>query len=135
MPALEYFLVAESVSVDQTTNQVSIFNIIEDIHVPEFPAVLPQVAAVCAWNMPGTEMGQDFQATFRIVVPGAERRDHAMNFTAVHPRQRMIVRVVGVPLGAPGQLLFEVLLNGQHQASHTVNITVAPGMVVPVAQA
>ncbi len=135
MPALEYFLVAESVSVDQTTNQVSIFNIIEDMHVPMLPGALAQVAAVCAWNVPPNEIGQDFQATFRIVAPGLEQRDHAMNFTAAQTRQRMIVRMIGVPVAAPGQLLFEMLLNGQHQASHTVNITVEPLPIVPAVQA
>jgi hypothetical protein len=131
MPALEYFLVAESVSVDQTTNQLSIFNIIEDVRAPALPGVIPQVAAVCAWNVRAEEMGQDFQATFRIVAPGEEPRDHALNFTVAHPRQRMIVRMVGVPITGQGQLLFEVLLNGKHQAGHTVNVTLEP----PVAPA
>jgi hypothetical protein len=130
MPALEYFLVAESVSVDQTTNQVSIFNIIEDLRVPALPGALAQVAAVCAWNVPANEIGQDFQATFRVVAPGVESLNHAMNFTATQSRQRMIVRMIGVPIAAPGQLQFEVLLNGQHQASHTVNVTLEPPVVL-----
>jgi hypothetical protein len=129
MPALEYFLVAESVSVDQTTNQVSIFNIIEDMNVPALPGVIGQVAAVCAWNVPPNEIGQDFQATFRIVTPGEEHRDNNTNFTATQPRQRLIVRMIGVPIVAPGRLVFEVLLNGQHQAYHTVNVAVEPPVV------
>ncbi len=30
MPKLEYFLICESVSVDQDTNRLSLFNVLED---------------------------------------------------------------------------------------------------------
>jgi len=44
MPQLEYFLVAESTSVDQHTNRVSIFNVAETANVENFPALISCVA-------------------------------------------------------------------------------------------
>ncbi len=61
MPKLEYFLVAESVSVDQQTNRISFFNVVEQVNVPVFPFTIPQIVAVASWN---TEEG-DAKRTFR----------------------------------------------------------------------
>ena len=33
MPRLEYFIVCESISTDQETNRVSLFNVLEDLQV------------------------------------------------------------------------------------------------------
>jgi len=123
MAALEFFLVAESVAVDQTTGQISVFNIIEDVRALVLPGMIPQATAICAWNMAPEDVGQDFQVIFRVTPPGEAPRDHATNFTGASPRQRMITRLIQLLVTAPGALVFEVLLNGQHQASHTVTVT------------
>ena len=125
MPALEYFLVAESVSVDQTTNQVSIFNILDGLEAANFPVVIPQLAAICAWNVSPQEIGHEFKATLRVRTPGQPERDHPMNFLATHRHQRMIARLIGLPIAQAGELVFEVLLEGEHRAGHTVLVLAA----------
>ena len=123
MPKLEYFLVCESVSIDQETNRVSLFNIIEDIQ----PAtrgtsgviIVQLVAASCWIRAPGDE-DKDFQAILRIHASEEEPKDFAMNFRMEKPRQRLSLRIQGAPQSKPGNLRFELLLNGQHAAEHTV---------------
>ena len=46
MAELEYFLVAESVSVDQLTNRISLFNVVEQVAASKFPVTIPQIVAV-----------------------------------------------------------------------------------------
>ena len=122
MPALEYFLVAESLAVDQSTNRASVFNIIDELAASSFPVVVPQMAAICAWNMSADDEGQDFQAVVRIMSPGEELREQRVNFLGQHRRSRLIFRVFGLPIAREGDLRFEVELNGQYQASHTVTV-------------
>jgi hypothetical protein len=45
-----------------------------------------------------------------------------MNFRMERPRQRLTVRFLGIPKMKPGKLRFELLLNGQHVAWHTVKV-------------
>jgi hypothetical protein len=117
MPALEYFLVAESVSVDQTTNHVSVFDVLEEVRLTSAPpSAMQQIAVICAWNVPPEDLGRDFQAIFRVHFPGLPDKDFAMNFIGTHPRQRLVARLLNFALPTLGEYVFEVLLNGQHQA-------------------
>ncbi len=130
MPKLEYFLVCESVSTDQETNRVSLFNVLEDIHI--LPAgqpgvILAQLVAVSCWNREPGDEEKDFQATLRIHSPGSsEPKEFPMNFRMDRPRYRLSLRIQGVPNLEPGQLRFELLLNQDHVAWHTVNVTAPP---------
>jgi hypothetical protein len=41
-------------------------------------------------------------------------------------RHRIVNRIHGLPVTAEGEVQFELLLNGQHVASHAITITVQP---------
>lgn len=60
MPQLEYFLVSQDYAIDQFTNRVCIFNIVENIEISQFPNTM-SVTAISAWNRVGGEEGQNFQ--------------------------------------------------------------------------
>ena len=128
MPTLEYFLICESISTDQETNRVSLFNVLEDLQVlasesppqPQLP--VSQFVAVSCWNREVGDEGQDFQAMLRIHPPSQESKDFPMNFKMERPRHRLSLRFQGMPKLEPGQLRFELLLNGAHVAWHTVNV-------------
>ena len=76
MPELEYFVVAESVSIDRDTNRVSLFNVVEEI----FTSVVPfPFVAVSGWNLTADEQrGSELQAGVRITKPSAPARNCAM---------------------------------------------------------
>lgn len=126
MPRLEYFLVCESISTDKDTNRVSLFNIIEGVRVlpPGTPGhILAQFVAVSCWNSEPGDENKDFQAILRINAPGADPKDFEINFTMERPRQRLCIHIQGIPELEPGELKFEMLLNGEYVASHTVNVS------------
>lgn len=123
MAELEYFVVAESVSVDQLTNRVSIFNVYEELNVPAFPYQLPQLVAVCSWNTTPEDEGQDFQVSLIIHTPaGEELGRYASNFTASAKRQRTFQMFQGLAFAEPGTFRFEIKLNETHAANHTIDI-------------
>lgn len=140
MPRLEYFLVCESMSTDQETNRVSLFNVLEDLQVlpPETPPqqqlLVPHFVAVSCWNREPGDEDKDFQAILRIHAPNQEAKDFSMNFKMERPRYRVSMRFQGMPKLEAGELKFELLLNGQHVAWHVVNIFPAATESLPQAE-
>ena len=125
MPKLEYFLVSESLSVDQETNLVSIFRILEEWS-GKLPVILPHLVATSSWLMEPDEKEKDFQATLRVrthtgeVLP--EPGDFNINFTTERDRHRIFHHIHNLRIEDPGPLVFEISLNGKRQASHTATI-------------
>jgi hypothetical protein len=123
MPKLEYFVVSESVSVDQTTNRVSLFNVLEDVRSPEFPVTIPQIVATTAWNREPSDGDIDYQTMLRVYPPGEEApKEFPLNFKIEHDRLRHFHFISSLTIQQPGELKFEILINGQHAATHTVTI-------------
>ena len=122
MPKLEYFIVAESVSIDQTTNCISIFHVLEQINIREFPTPLRQLTAIAHWNAEKVDIDRDFQVTIVVTPPGDEPKEFHQNFRIIRPRHRTIANLVGLPLTQPGTLTIEIRLNGEHKAYHTIDI-------------
>lgn len=127
MPQLEYFLVSESISIDRDRNQVSIFNILEEVTVPKSgPAFIPQLAALGSWILESEDIGKDFQVKLEIVSPVGENLntppDINVNFTGITRRHRVYNRILGFPLPQTGDVVFHLSLNGHHEASHTLTV-------------
>ncbi len=120
MPSLEYFLVARAFSVDQWTNLVSVFEIVEEVHPPAFPVDLP-LRAICCWNSTGEEVGKDFQASIVLRRDEAVSGPHHVNFTWKARRHRLFVDL-NVNVQGPGDVVVELNLNGAHSASHTITV-------------
>lgn len=125
MPQLEYFVVCESVSIDRDTNRISLFNIIEDLRpvstkMGDAPVV--QITAVACWNRQAGDEERDFQSVLRLRAPGDEPKEFPLNFRMERPRHRLTFRLLGIPSLRPGELIFELLLNGRHEAQHAVTI-------------
>ena len=122
MPTLEYFVVAESVSVDQTRNTMSVFHILEEIQAPVFPIVIPMLAAVAHWNAEDGDMECDFQASVLITFPDGQSKEFNQNFRMTRPRLRTIANFIWLQIPQPGTMTIEVRLNGKHEAFHTIDI-------------
>ncbi len=129
MARLEYFIVCESCSVDAEKNSVSFFHVLEDIFPDKFPYEISTVDAVSLWNLDPADRDTDFQATVVISVPGSTRGvEVPMNLSRGHMRHRAAVTITGIPIICPGELLFEVKLNGLHGANHIVYIHDTPAL-------
>jgi hypothetical protein len=123
MARLEYFIVCRAISVDIDTEEITLSQVIEDVFPEEFPNQLPRIVAVSSWEMTPEELGMEFQAILRVFIPGSlEGADFPMNLARGRRRYRAIQGVTQIPLLGPGDLKFEVLLNGQHGATHVVTV-------------
>jgi len=140
MPKLEYFLVCESAVIDRDSNRISLFNVIDAVEITKqesssdekvgFPRIpLIQLVASSCWNCDPEDVGQDFQATLRLHIPGRpEPLDFKLNFTAEQKRHRLNFRLQGMPsIEEQGELIFELLLDGGHKATHTVDVNIKEG--------
>ena len=123
MARLEFFVVSEGISVDQFTNRLSLFNILEEVASPNFPFVLPSAVAVSLWMMEAGDDERDLQCMLRVTMPNVAKIEFTTNFKTSGRRHRVIQTIQGVPLNEPGVLRFEVLLNGEHAASHEVDVS------------
>lgn len=121
MAKLEYFLVAESVSVDQITNRVSIFNVIEEVRASKYPAHISMVA-VSLWNVPEDDAGRDFQTVLEVTFPDGEKKEFRHNFKMPRRRIRTMFQLANLELKQPGPMCVDLALNGEHQATHTIDV-------------
>src|ERR1700728_3069654 len=101
MPQLEYFLVAESLSVDQSTNRVSLFNILEEVGIASepppsvlpgtIPGGIPQLVAVSSWNLAPAEANREYRVSLRITQAGQPAKDFGpITFSTDRNRQRVM---------------------------------------------
>lgn len=124
MATLELFAISESIAVDNKTNRVSLFEILEEITVQGFPTFLPQCVSFALFNKQGESEDKDMQAELIVTGPdGNSFPPFTANFNFRNPRHRVIQRFEGLPLNGPGELHFELKLNGEHQATHTVFVS------------
>jgi hypothetical protein len=122
MPSLEFFVVAQNVSVDQRTNRLSVFDILDVVQPKSFPAVIPRLVALSVWVMSDDDQKKDFQVALKITGPGLEETVVRQNFTADGPRLRTMQTLIGLPLEGQGITVFEVALNGKKCATHQIGV-------------
>ena len=120
MPPLEYFVVAESATVDQFTNRVSVFNVCDEIHASAFPIKIGRIVGICSWNAEEGDENKEFQIEVRVQLPEGKPRIFNANFTMPARRQRSFLTFEGIQVSRSGVVEFKVLLNGSHQATHTI---------------
>jgi hypothetical protein len=121
MPHLEFFIVAQEISIDQSTNQASVFSILEEIQTANFPIIFQKIAVLSTWRAEAGDRERDWQVILRVIQPNGEHSDFTSNFRFTgSPRHRVVQRFIGLPINMEGDLRFELLLNGEHAAEHIV---------------
>jgi len=122
MARLEFFVVSQSVSIDQATNRSSVFEILEVVQAPVFPTVIHQCVAISLWRREPGDEGQEFQLLLRITTPSGQKHEIRSNFRLTSPRHRVMQRIQGLPIESEGELRFEAILNEKHAAEHVVDV-------------
>jgi hypothetical protein len=107
---IQFALCAQTVTIDRTTNRVSIFNIIDHLTVVALPIVIPTITffAVVESDQPENnniegyiEISNGEELVFRVPVP--------INFTD-HQLARVVLTFQGVPVRTSGHLSFRLVL-------------------------
>ena len=131
MPKLEYFLLCESISVDQETNRVSLFNVLEDLHLAQLPKdgdskpayILNQFVAVAVFNRAPDDGDKEFETCLKYNLPDGTHKEHKLKFKMERNRQRIVMRFVGMPpVAKDGTLSFDLSVNGKHEGTHTIQL-------------
>lgn len=136
MPRLQYFLVAEGVSVDEATKKVSAFHILEQLLVPEVPTVIPFVVALTCWESRADEMGRPHAYLLRQTLPNGKVNEVRSRFQVEQRWHRLRQQFLKVPILQPGELVFELLLeDGRELARYAVEVKLqVRGTAPPVSQ-
>ena len=122
MARLEFFVVSKAVSIDQTTNQMSVFEILEEMTTSSFPVQIPSLVAISLWRQEQGDQEQDYQLLLQITTPSGTSHDFRTNFRLAGRRHRITQRIEGMVLEKEGVVRFEVILNDKHAAEHIVDI-------------
>ena len=122
MARLEYCIVAQNVSIDQSTNLVSAFGVLEEVRTAGFPLLIPSLAVLSVWHSEQGDQDRDFQCVLRITAPGENPNEFPFNFRLPVVRHRLVHRLQGVPILREGNIRFEILLNGVSQLERVIPV-------------
>ena len=118
-------------SVDQETNLVSIFNVLEDLHLAQTPKIgetkpayiLNQFVAVAVFNREPNEDEKEFEACLKYNLPDGTHKEHRIRFKMERNRHRVVMRFVGMPpVAKDGLLRFDLSVDGEHKGTHTIRL-------------
>ena len=128
MQRLEYFLVSESVSIDEVGGTVSIFHIRHHKTLELAPARIPSLWAVAAWIDDGntqSENEDEGHVKLEVVSPGGDPvNTFRRTINSPHRVEQSLFRVLNIPIVKQGDLLFKLYLNDECVATHTVGIKI-----------
>jgi len=130
MPELEYFVVAESHSIDRDTGALSIFNIFSELRPEEFPFPFPMLMMISSWVSSDDEIARqdNVQVGIRIRVPGKpDEGPFHTNFTCGTRFQNLVLGYEGLAIDAPGMIEVELFLNNEHKARHRIYVETREG--------
>ena len=113
---------AESVSLDARRNALSLFHLIEEMTVPAFPVVIPQLSIVALFERAEDEP-ELADLTVRIVLNEQEifRGPIDLRF-AGHLRMRWLTDVRGLVIPSPGTLAFIIYAGAQELGAWTISV-------------
>jgi hypothetical protein len=125
MPHIEYFLVSESISIDQLRNTVSLFHVFEELSFTSFPGRIPALVISTLWDILEDERGGEFLGTIQLTPPGdGEVKTYPFKFRTEPPvsRQRVFLEMKDLAVPGTGRFLFEVFCGDKKFASHQIFI-------------
>jgi len=132
MPTLEYFIVGRGGSVDQFTNTVSIFSILDEVTPRRFPMMMLRIMAFVGWNAADEERGHAVNVNITVRGPGLENPFVSdLDFTVERKRHRHVANFVGLPVRGVGEIEFELRMNGEPVAHHHILVNEPDANALP----
>ena len=119
---------AEQCVIDGPTNRVSIFNLLEEVKSPTFPAALYLTTILTLWEREPTEEDIDASVVIRLNDTELFRNPLRVSFQGL-PRCRAIAVLGGLTLPSPGLLSIEVSGGPDLSQTWRVNVEQPPAAV------
>jgi hypothetical protein len=121
-------------SIDAQTNSLSLFSVIEEIHLPGPPSFLMNFSVVTLWKRQPREEGVRFTQRVRILGPEGEPVvETDVDFAMERVRHRVLLTVAGTPFKKSGCHSIEISLrrsDEQEWPAPTVRYPVEVRMVM-----
>ena len=107
---------AEGVTTDRDTGQVSAFRLIQNLRAAAYPVSVPKVAFFCLWERDGADPSRSL-AEFAITLDG---RDLTRQPVDIDFGQQLMncctIWIADLDIGAPGHLVFQAAIPGHGAA-------------------
>jgi len=107
---------AEGVTTDRDTGQVSAFRLVQNLRTAVYPAAMPKIAFFCLWERDGADPSRS-RADFSITLDG---RDVTRQPVDVDFSQQLMncctIWIADLKIGAPGHLVFQAAIPGHGAA-------------------
>ena len=126
MPELEYFLVAESCSVDAERHSLSIFHVMNDVRLDQLPGNISELVVISAWIHSPDELEHRAESQIRLQfeIPGMDGiHEFRGNLNAETRFQNFNFNFREVPAPAAGDFVIKLFLNDKHKATHIVAVS------------
>lgn len=122
----DLMLVAERVIIDTESNRLTIFNLLEDLNVNQFPLFIPSLNVL---NMLSKDDGDETILQCKLVLKLNDEellnQPITLNFQN-NRRNRSIVRIGGLMIPQSGKLLFEFYQNENLLATFLSILNITP---------
>jgi len=107
-----YSICAETIVTDITSNKLSIFNVIDEIALLQFPVAVPRISVLFGVQRENEDPEQvDGLLTFSRDEVELSRWPANINFGEL-PRSRLIYVINGLVIPGPGQFKFALVVQG-----------------------
>lgn len=120
MPRVAFFICCDSTSVDYRTNVLSIFNVFEQVNVPQDASlknVLLNFQLVTLWHrLEGEENGAFVQKIDAVAPSGAHIGSMETEFVLDKPRHRIVNRGENFPFRELGTYQFKLWVKRREEA-------------------
>lgn len=129
-----FSICAESVVTDAINNRISIFNVIDEVNVQQFPALFTKLTALFALIREDGDP-EEIDTVFVCTQAGTElgRSPISGNFDG-RPRLRIVTVVQGIVIPGPGLFRAALLLGEQELGHWEFTITQVPPPEQPAAE-
>ncbi len=115
-------LVSEGVSIDQATNNATIYNILERLSGKSFPIFSPQMYVFTLLEKEDSE-----ESNLNCIIQIFNNKQKLFQ-VEVNPnfirskRNRTVIRVGGLAIPSPGELIFNFICNGKKLSFYKIEI-------------
>ena len=112
---------AEGVTTDRDTGQISAFRIIQNLRAAAYPVSVPKVAFFCLWERDGADLSRSL-AEFSITLDGRDITRQAVDVDfGLHLMNCCTIWIADLELAAPGHVVFRAAIAGHGAAEWTLD--------------
>ncbi len=111
MPKLLYTLLSELINIDLISNNISVFNILEEIQVEKFPVRFPRLFITSVWLRTESEKNFEFETKTSFLNPTTQKKGEWLSsFKMTKLRHRSIISSTKILFDVPGKYTFKVYI-------------------------